>query len=513
MATPCPCTTAGLIAAAAGTYVGGVPMTLAGTIATSDISTLPSGTCSFLINIDDSPGTIAYNASNSVPSNASNTTHNHILYQHIADNFPDVGGTASGNLLIAADTVVGGMSVGFGCPCGSLNGSYVFKKFQLKERYVIGSSIYSSVIAQGSWNDIVTYLQGEGMPSTLATASWVDIRAWIEDDNNLPNLEWKVNGAATLATNPVYRTGDNDVQLTFDNTGATCPTTPPNPCTSSGYSNYGCLGVNLSNESAPGASDGSVSVTVTGGFSPFTYSWTDPNGVVVGTTQTVTGLPGAIGQGIYYTVTVTDVKGCTTTCTANVRTTSVPINPCIQDGGVLDALQATCTKTDENYTGSADGTATSVVTWTPNVALGLWGAVTFTYTWYTGGAQVVTSTGGTPATGLTATGLTAGTYNFEVIASFLFNNEVQQRCIANCVVVVGVKTPPNPCITNPVTVAITNSIAPTINTTGSITIAPGSGTAPYSFVWTYPDGTTVNMQNITGPVSYTHLTLPTNREV
>jgi len=59
--------------------------------------------------------------------------------------------------------------------------------------------------------------------------------------------------------------------------------------------------VNATNESAPGANDGTATANVTGGTPPYTYAWS--NG---GTTQTIAGL--ASGT---YTVTVTDANQCT----------------------------------------------------------------------------------------------------------------------------------------------------------------------------------------------------------
>lgn len=61
-------------------------------------------------------------------------------------------------------------------------------------------------------------------------------------------------------------------------------------------------------ESAPGANDGSATVTATGGTPPYSYMWS--NG---GSTATISN----VGAGPY-TVTVTDGNGCTSTASANV---------------------------------------------------------------------------------------------------------------------------------------------------------------------------------------------------
>ena len=68
-----------------------------------------------------------------------------------------------------------------------------------------------------------------------------------------------------------------------------------------------------------GATNGTAAAAVTGGTSPFTYSW---NSAPVQTTATATGLP--LGN---YTVSVTDSKGCTSSATTSIVSTlpAVPI--------------------------------------------------------------------------------------------------------------------------------------------------------------------------------------------
>ena len=117
--------------------------------------------------------------------------------------------------------------------------------------------------------------------------------------------------------------GNNIVTLTVtDLAGNT------NTCTSivnvvSGNSTTLTLTFTTTNESAPGASDGSATAIVTGGSGSFSYKWNDPNN---STTQTVNGL--AAGN---YTVTVTDlVTGCkaigTVTVNLNSTTSTVTIS-------------------------------------------------------------------------------------------------------------------------------------------------------------------------------------------
>ena len=59
------------------------------------------------------------------------------------------------------------------------------------------------------------------------------------------------------------------------------------------------------NVSAPGASDGSITLTVTNGTLPYTFLWSSNNGGFSATTQNISGIPGGL-----YTVIVTDANGC-----------------------------------------------------------------------------------------------------------------------------------------------------------------------------------------------------------
>ncbi len=64
------------------------------------------------------------------------------------------------------------------------------------------------------------------------------------------------------------------------------------------------------------ANNGSLSASVMGGVSPYTYEWKDSQGAVVSINQTATGL----GAGSY-TVTVKDANYCTASSTCQVKTT------------------------------------------------------------------------------------------------------------------------------------------------------------------------------------------------
>ncbi|MGP8217333.1 MAG: hypothetical protein ACLQQ4_17325 [Bacteroidia bacterium] len=106
------------------------------------------------------------------------------------------------------------------------------------------------------------------------------------------------------------------------------------------------------NVTCNGDLNGSATVGVKGGASPYTYSW---NSSPAQTTATATGL----GAGSY-TVTVTDNKGCTGTATVTITQpaefegTYTPYNSCGPDNGAI-AIHL------------SGGTQPYTYTWTPNV--------------------------------------------------------------------------------------------------------------------------------------------------
>lgn len=109
-----------------------------------------------------------------------------------------------------------------------------------------------------------------------------------------------------------------------------------------------------------GASDGELSITVSGGNAPYNIAWNTGS-----TNDTITGLPGGI-----YAVTVTDSLECKESTTINLNTVNAPQ---IATSGVADI---TCN-------GANDGTATVAVTG---------GAGNETYTWSNGELTAMATT-------------------------------------------------------------------------------------------------------------------------
>lgn len=121
-------------------------------------------------------------------------------------------------------------------------------------------------------------------------------------------------------------------------TNITAPNAPA--ITLNGIDPSGCNGIN-----------GSISSSVTGGTSPYTYSWNNGD-----STASINGL-----QGGTYALTVTDVTGCIAISTTNLNTSSPPT---ITTNGV-----------DPTFCSPSNGAATAVISG---------GTAPFTYAWSNG---------------------------------------------------------------------------------------------------------------------------------
>src|SRR5439155_2674564 len=113
--------------------------------------------------------------------------------------------------------------------------------------------------------------------------------------------------------------------------------------------NASCGGTNLS---CNGGNNGTASATVSGGGSPYSYSWS--NGA---TTSTISGNPAGT-----YTVTVTDNCSATATCAFIITEPAV-------------ALSALCSGTDVSCNGGNNGSASLASSG---------GTIAYSYLWSTG---------------------------------------------------------------------------------------------------------------------------------
>ncbi|SFT87529.1 Por secretion system C-terminal sorting domain-containing protein [Lishizhenia tianjinensis] len=185
------------------------------------------------------------------------------------------------------------------------------------------------------------------------------------------------------------------------------------------------------NPTCNGATDGSATVSVTGGTAPYNYAW--DNG---GSTATITSL----GAGTY-NVTVTDANACTTTATVTL------VEPTLL--GVLTAVDA-----NVSCFGGTDGGATA----TP-----VGGTAPYNYTWSNG------------ANSASITNVAAGTYNVGVLDA--------NGCVATTTATITEPTE--------LTSAISSETYVTCNgaSDGAATVTATGGTAPYTYAWDNGDAT------------------------
>lgn len=274
------------------------------------------------------------------------------------------------------------------------------------------------------------------------------------------------------------------------------------------------LNLTGTNVSCFGGSDGTATADISGGISPYTFSWTSSS-----TAQTATGLTAGS-----FSVTVTDDNGCT--ITDNISITEPPVLTVS-----VNATNVTCFGSD-NGTGSAvvaGGTPGYTYTWLPatgtnsNINSLPPGNYVLTVTDLLGctelapftiiepnellisiasqsnvncfggsdGSASVTVSGGTlgytyswspnVSTTSLASNLTAGNYTATVTDA--------NSCTANVPITI---TQPSAVLTGS---EVVTDVTCNGGADGSITVTPAGGTGPYTYLWTF-NGSTSN--TITG---------------
>lgn len=196
-----------------------------------------------------------------------------------------------------------------------------------------------------------------------------------------------------------------------------------------------------------GANSGSVTITVSGGTAPYTYSWS-PSG---GTTATASNLTAG-----NYSCKITDSKGCTVT--RNITITQATL------------LSATTSKIDVKCNGESTGSASVFVSG---------GNPTYTYLWSNG------------ATTATASNLIAGSYSCTITD-------------AN-----GCSLIKNFTINQPSLLSATTSQSNVIcygQSTGSASVAVTGGVSPYTYLWSPSGGNANTAYNLAAGTYYCTIT-------
>ena len=185
------------------------------------------------------------------------------------------------------------------------------------------------------------------------------------------------------------------------------------------------------NVSCNGGSTGSVTISVSGGTAPYTYSWS-PSG---GTNASATGLSAGT-----YTCTITDNAGC-------IQTQTISITEPVAITASATSTPASCNSSDGSATVSASG-----------------GTGSFAYSW--------APSGGTSAT---ASSLSAGSYTCTVTDG--------NSCPQTATVSVSSSNGPT------ITVQSQTNVTCNGGSTGSATLSAAGGTPPYTYSWLPSGGT------------------------
>lgn len=199
---------------------------------------------------------------------------------------------------------------------------------------------------------------------------------------------------------------------------------------------------NVSTTLSCSGSNGAINITPSGGTTPFTFSWTGPNGFTA-TTEDLTNLaPGT------YNVTISDVNGCSTTATAIVGAgTPIVFNPSI---------------TNVSCAGRRDGA----------ISINPTGATPFTFSWSNG--QTV--------------------QNLQNIG---FGSYTVTATDANGCIWTATYTITQPSTLTSSLVKIDDTDADVNIGNGSIDLTVSGGTFPYTYSWTGPNGFTATTQDLT----------------
>ncbi|MBK8416191.1 MAG: SprB repeat-containing protein [Bacteroidetes bacterium] len=187
-----------------------------------------------------------------------------------------------------------------------------------------------------------------------------------------------------------------------------------------------------------GGNNGAISLTVSGGTSPYSYSWS--NGA---STQNLSGLTSGT-----YTVTVTDANGCTATSSATITQPVAALNSSITASQNVNCFG--------NNTGSIDISVTG-------------GTTPYSYLWNNGG------------TTQDLNNLTAGTYSVTITDA---NGCTSAESVTITQPVAGLSS----------SIAVSQQVSCFAGANGAIDVTVSGGTTPYTYSWSNGAST----QDLTG---------------
>jgi len=199
--------------------------------------------------------------------------------------------------------------------------------------------------------------------------------------------------------------------------------------------------------SCNGLFDGSISLAVSGGTTPYSYSWSGPNGFT-SSLEDITGLEAG-----NYNLVVTDSKGCTSSSSLTLT------QPTILDASISSILNVGC---KDEATGSILSNVNG-------------GTSPYTYSWNSSPVQT------TPA----ATNLYSGTYLVTVTD--------QNNCTDTVSAIIS-----EPTDSLSATITSVSNVLCYGNATGNATVLASGGSTPYNYNWnTSPVQTTASATNLT----------------
>jgi len=238
-------------------------------------------------------------------------------------------------------------------------------------------------------------------------------------------------GGASGATDANLSAGTYSVTATDANgctsTGSSSISNPTGPAVSGSVTGSGC----------PGQSNGAINASISGGTSPYTYSWSTGASSV---TSSLSGSIGSLDAG-NYVLEVTDASQCIGIQDYSVNSFSV--------------MNLNAEVTNVSCFGLSSGAAVVTVTS---------GVPSFAFSWAPGG---LTSASGSA---FTVSGLSAGSYSVTVTDG--------NSCTQTTSVAVG-----QPAFA----LSATGSSTPLTcngNSSGTASVSAGGGTSPYNFIWT-----------------------------